>query len=363
MPYTELYLRSRTHAEMKAMKGLKDGKIVTGHATFDKAANNPETGHVGEGTVMSSVQRSYNIRPYDRAEANGRDYERGELQKADLDVFRKSGPGALGMFRKLSMDREIIAYEFLTPTREGRRVIGWVATDTWGRFLEAQENMMAASTEKTRAVMAEMIARVSWDDKDLKDPVDTAEILRRVMAVSPNEAREIIEQQGYRVIAGAKEAREARVHFSDHKPFTAWDDPDLTGEPLRAESLPLLLALVAVRENDPDIIPEPEIDEPRYVISDPDVPGQGWEHLFREGTWDMVRKVRFVWDREKEEMVSLFVKHRGRWAEGSAGELADLEDSLVNANSDVLENPKRWGLVETAEIPDWASLEESPSPS
>lgn len=363
MPHTELYLRSRTHEELKAMKGLKDGKIVTGHATFDKAANNPETGHVGEGTVMSSVQRSYNIRPYDRVEANGRDYGRGELQKADLDVFRKSGPGALGMFRKLSMDREIIAYEFLTPTRDGRRVIGWVATDTWGRFLEAQENMMAASTEKTRAVMAEMIARVSWDDQDLKDPVDTAEILRRVMAVSPNEAREIIEQQGYRVVAGAKEAREARVHFSDYKPFTAWDDPDLTGEPLRAESLPLLLALVAVRENDPDIVPEPEIDEPRYVVADPEVEGSGWTHIFREGRRDVERDVRFVWDREKEEVVSLFVKRGGAWQNGSKDEIADLEDSLANANEEAIENPGGWGLQEMMRLPDWAAPEDTPSPA
>ena len=183
------------------------------------------------------------------------------------------------------------------------------------------------------------------------------------MAVSPNEAREIIEQQGYRVIAGAKETREARVYFYDHQPFTAWSDPELNWEPLRAESLPLLLALVALRENDPDIIPEPEMDEPRYVVADPEIEGAGWTHIFQEGRRDVERDVRFVWDREDEEIVSLFVKRTGGWQEASEDEVSDLEDSLANANAAALENPQAWGLLTTDRLPDWADFAEKPSPA
>jgi hypothetical protein len=46
----------------------------------------------------------------------------------------------------------------------------------------------------------------------------------------------------------------------------------------------------------------------------------------------------------------------------TADALADVKDSVVNANPEAVEHPAEWGLEETDDLPDWAA-QASPSPA
>lgn len=92
----------------------------------------------------------------------------------------------------------------------------------------------------------------------------------------------------------------------------------------------------------------------RYVITD----DLQWGHIFEGGTSETM--CLFAFDRQENRLVAGMVPG-GFGAEGqwwtpmSARMLADLEDSLVNANPDALSNPDDWGLSETDDLPEWAS--------
>ena len=95
----------------------------------------------------------------------------------------------------------------------------------------------------------------------------------------------------------------------------------------------------------------------RYVIAEE--PGGLWGHIVREGGPEIF--VRFVYDRDAgklavAEQMGSFSKEDGShsWVSLGGEVLADLEDSLKNANEDALDHPDYWGLSEADEIPVWA---------
>lgn len=96
---------------------------------------------------------------------------------------------------------------------------------------------------------------------------------------------------------------------------------------------------------------------PRYIISDPDQ-GMGWGHIFSEYDLDTDRPVereritRFVFDTEQGCLVHLEIDRMGL-AAADAAEVADVEDSLKNANPQALEDPETWGLIGSDMLPEW----------
>lgn len=104
----------------------------------------------------------------------------------------------------------------------------------------------------------------------------------------------------------------------------------------------------------------------RYIIADPDQ-GAGWGHIFEDvriggSVQSRERMLRFVFDLEENRIEHLEVQWGNQWIEGSRYDLADVEDSLKNANPGALEDPVYWGLLVSDDLPDWAKMQEMPTP-
>lgn len=103
---------------------------------------------------------------------------------------------------------------------------------------------------------------------------------------------------------------------------------------------------------------------PRFIIADPAIEGQGWTHIFEENGRTFERQVRFVFDRERDCLHCADIRHGRKFQEASCDEIAELEDSLKNANPDAIDNPAGWGLGESDEwLPEWAPRIEDEEPA
>jgi hypothetical protein len=85
---------------------------------------------------------------------------------------------------------------------------------------------------------------------------------------------------------------------------------------------------------------------PRYVH-------RGWSHIFSNSNTD--QDLRLVFDRATDRIVAMeLIKSRGTETAGSMA-IADVQDSLLNANAEALDHPEDWGLEESDQLPDWAT--------
>lgn len=82
-----------------------------------------------------------------------------------------------------------------------------------------------------------------------------------------------------------------------------------------------------------------------------------WGHLFEGERSERMTKI-FAHADTGKIIAAKIERHRG--LEGDLGygfatrdEAADIEDSLINANGEALENPGEWGLEFTDTEPDW----------
>ena len=92
----------------------------------------------------------------------------------------------------------------------------------------------------------------------------------------------------------------------------------------------------------------------RYVIA------ESWDHLF---PGDRVpREARFAFDREENRVASLQVKREDGWEAASDDDVEDVEDSLLEANADVIDGGRAYGLTEADELPEWAQAAPAPRP-
>lgn len=94
--------------------------------------------------------------------------------------------------------------------------------------------------------------------------------------------------------------------------------------------------------------------QPRYVVA------QSWGHIFDDVEGE--RMTDWVYDREQEKLVAATYEFEFKSYDASPEMLADLEDSVKNANEDALKNPAVWELEETNELPDWAQVSVTPAP-
>ena len=90
---------------------------------------------------------------------------------------------------------------------------------------------------------------------------------------------------------------------------------------------------------------------PRYIVGE-------WNHLFGPGKRET--ETRICYDTESEQIVAAQIKDgpadddfvaANRW------QIADLEDSLKNANPEAISNPDDFGLEFEDELPEWAITE------
>jgi hypothetical protein len=79
-----------------------------------------------------------------------------------------------------------------------------------------------------------------------------------------------------------------------------------------------------------------------------------WGHLFEEGRRERERTCRIVFDVAANQVTHMDVRLASKWRASTAIERADLTDSLVNANSDSIDNPQDWDLARASSLPEWA---------
>lgn len=89
-------------------------------------------------------------------------------------------------------------------------------------------------------------------------------------------------------------------------------------------------------------------DRPRYAISD------DWGHYFSDSVPEF--DTRWVFDRHRWNVTVLHVTHRSgtNWLRGRLDEIADINESLVDANADALDlGMDEFGVREADELPGW----------
>jgi hypothetical protein len=100
---------------------------------------------------------------------------------------------------------------------------------------------------------------------------------------------------------------------------------------------------------------------PGYIIADPDS-SSGWTHIWNVQTRargpivEVERQCRFVLDRDRLRLVHVDVEIGGTMVRATSEETEDLRESLVNANPDVIDDPKSHGLQTTNRLPAWSKV-------
>lgn len=80
-----------------------------------------------------------------------------------------------------------------------------------------------------------------------------------------------------------------------------------------------------------------------------------WEHIFHPGRQPAA--LRLVYDRQEESLVAMELRCSGGWTFATAEEIADVEESLKNANTEAVDDPAGHGLEASADRPRWCAEE------
>lgn len=78
-----------------------------------------------------------------------------------------------------------------------------------------------------------------------------------------------------------------------------------------------------------------------------------WGHIFPSSQSE--RDLRFVLDTNTNKVIAMQIRTGSGYQHATKEEMADVEDSLLNANEDAIKHPEDWGLVAVAMLPDWAN--------
>lgn len=85
--------------------------------------------------------------------------------------------------------------------------------------------------------------------------------------------------------------------------------------------------------------------EPRYIAGN-------WNHIFADSKTE--RDLRFVFDTNTQKVVAMQILTGLGYENASLEAIADVQDSLLTANEEVLESPEENDLKATSELPDWS---------
>jgi hypothetical protein len=77
-----------------------------------------------------------------------------------------------------------------------------------------------------------------------------------------------------------------------------------------------------------------------------------WTHLFGPGSTETT--LRILYDTTQGRLIAGQYQQNGRWLDLRQDDLADVEDSLKNANPEALERPAEFGLEVSSGMPSWA---------
>nr|WP_011923090.1 hypothetical protein [Pseudomonas fluorescens]CAM96314.1 hypothetical protein pQBR0282 [Pseudomonas fluorescens SBW25] len=82
-----------------------------------------------------------------------------------------------------------------------------------------------------------------------------------------------------------------------------------------------------------------------------------WGHIFEAD--ERERMTRIVIDAESQKLVFAQIQRirsmDSTYSEASHHEMADLEESLLDANAELFNDPVGFGLITTDAIPEWAA--------
>lgn len=94
-------------------------------------------------------------------------------------------------------------------------------------------------------------------------------------------------------------------------------------------------------------------NDPRYLIS------EGWGHIFGAGMPDST--VRFVFDMVENKIIFMDIMSWKGWVACGPDQMADVEDSLKNANEEVFTDPDEFNCTLEDTLPEWAQPEPVPT--
>lgn len=125
-------------------------KLMTGFKAFDKQID-----YIGTGAVVSRVQRSDFVRPFNETIMPlGNPCNPGRLQEFDLKGFVNLPPEVKAFVKQQAKDASVILYQFRhlhPPIISTQQVIhGWVVTGIDGKHLKS---FYTRNTPKSRAVV------------------------------------------------------------------------------------------------------------------------------------------------------------------------------------------------------------------
>lgn len=85
--------------------------------------------------------------------------------------------------------------------------------------------------------------------------------------------------------------------------------------------------------------------EPMYIHGN-------WSHIFHSSGPET--NLRFVFDKSSQAITDMEISKSLGWVKASSEEIADVQDSLLNANDEALDSPDEWGLELSSIKPNWA---------
>lgn len=83
---------------------------------------------------------------------------------------------------------------------------------------------------------------------------------------------------------------------------------------------------------------------PRFITGN-------WNHIFADSKTE--RDLRFVFDTSTQRVVAMQILTGSGYENATRDAIADLQDSLLTANEEVLQAPEVNGLSATSDLPDW----------
>lgn len=90
----------------------------------------------------------------------------------------------------------------------------------------------------------------------------------------------------------------------------------------------------------------------RYIVGN-------WSHIFADS--QSGRDLRLVFDTLTKKVIAMHIKTGLGYTAATPEAMADVEDSLIIANEDALQNPEDWDLERTSTLPVWVTNLESVS--